>query len=175
MGTQITITQAQLARLGDRLEEEDLRYFFTPRPVTGFHVESNKGCWGMKPAGLWYACGSGWADLLASNEDIYIQLARKRYRYLYEIRLGVDILALPTARELLAFSEQWADSRGFDVNWGAVAERHAGIEICPYQRGAGRDRTLSWYHSWDVASGCVWAPRGVADMRLLATHEDGWR
>ncbi len=47
------------------------------------------------------------------------------------------------------------------IDWPAVAKRYAGIEINPYFTGL---RMVSWYYTWDVASGCVWHEDGIKSV-----------
>ncbi len=97
------------------------------------------------------------------------------------------MLRLETPQAILAFtdeygiSEDWGLSRTFyNIDWAAVAEEYAGIEIAPYQWSLRMDTRTNWYYPWDVASGVVWDMTGVTVHKLgyidkPPVKEDDWR
>jgi hypothetical protein len=88
--------------------------------------------------------------------------------YIYEITPKPSVLRIQTVDALKRFSSRY--SRGYYVNWPAVAAKHNGIEIIPYQRS--QRYNLDWYYPWDVASGCIWHKYG-ADIKLVAEARPG--
>ena len=42
------------------------------------------------------------------------------------------------------------------IDWHAVAQAYAGIEIAPYCWSLRFEYEFLWYYGWDCASGCVW-------------------
>ena len=124
---------------------------------------------GMKPNGLWYQCGNEWVEWLQSEQPSWMA----GYKYAYRVVPSKRVLKLTTAKQVLAFSKKYgALPDGSSLNWMAVARDWAGIEICPYQYVL--RFPLIWYYGWDVASGCIWDPSGLAaPLELIATQQDG--
>ena len=52
------------------------------------------------------------------------------------------------------------------INWRAVAGDYAGLIITPYQWSR-RLEPYSWYYGWDCASGCIWDPSAITDIKLI--------
>jgi len=114
---------------------------------------------GWKPNGLWYSCDNDWMRWLEYNWAERYKESKEGYDY----RIGVDLSQMKVIRtldELWSFTRQYgfrkpnSYSTSPYIDWERVAERYAGIEICPYQYEARFD--LDWYYPWDVASGCIW-------------------
>jgi len=114
---------------------------------------------GWKPAGLWYSCDNDWMKWLKSDWVSRYKESKEGYDYKIEVDLS-QMKVIRTLDELWSFTRQYAFRRLFSykpypyIDWAQVAERYAGIEICPYQQEARFD--LDWYYPWDVASGCIW-------------------
>jgi len=127
---------------------------------------------GMKPQGLWYACGNDWMNWVCGEMPEWIG------RYVYTLEIDESkILKIETKEQFEAFSDKysikseltgWGSSDSPD--WSKVAEgsassdlrAYSGIEICPAQYGP------TWYGSWDVASGCIWDSTAILGARLIA-------
>jgi hypothetical protein len=124
-----------------------------------------------KPVGLWYGCGAEWIEYM--EDELPSMLAD--VRYLYEVIPNMDrIISLRTVEQVRKFDRDFGTNRypgferdGFEeVRWKEVARHADGIEICPYQWTL---RTaIDWYYAWDVASGCIWRPDGLRELRLVA-------
>ena len=118
---------------------------------------------GAKPIGLWYAVGLSWAKWCMGEQPDWLA----RYKYLYRLDLDEsNVLRLRTAEDVLWFNTQFGrlESRWSSaIDWRQVAARSspAGIEIAPYQYDLRLDARVCWYYGWDVASGCLWRPRGA--------------
>jgi hypothetical protein len=102
-------------------------------------------------------------------------------RYIYRLTLGTKILKLNTEDKVKAFSQKYLDSgpseyraltHRYAINWPRVAMNYHGIEAAPYFWGLRWD--YSWYSGWDVASGCVWNPKGIRKLTLVASEEQEW-
>ena len=127
-----------------------------------------------KPKGLWYGCGGVWIEWLRKNPEMANML--KRANYLYEIKLGEEVIQISNDDEFgdfqsyHAFSLEWApDIIETAVDWkGLQEEEYNGIEICPYNPGRRSHYDSRWYYGWDVASGCIWNSAGISEVRLLA-------
>lgn len=50
--------------------------------------------------------------------------------------------------------------------WDLIAQKYNGVEMIPYIKSFTNKRF--WYWTVDVASGCVWNPDGVKEIKLLA-------
>ena len=120
----------------------------------------------QKPKGLWYGCGDSWI------EWVKIEMPEKleKANYLYEVKLGEEIIQISSDDEFDNFQSEFGFGsgwRGPAINWKEIQEQeYNGIEICPYNWE--RRMKSDWYYPWDVASGCIWDPSGVSDIILLA-------
>lgn len=135
----------------------------------GFRPEKQREKPGYKPEGLWYACGDEWIEWTKSEMPEWL----KEYKYLYEISITDRVLKIDTPEKFKAFEEEYvdngpnADKFSNWIDWARVAKDYDGIEICPY-----RDKfrmKSDWYYTWDVASGCIWSPGGIKDIKLIGT------
>ncbi len=121
---------------------------------------------GDKPYGFWYEVDGSWQDWCASNQADWLE-----GRWLHKVTLGNErILMITNLADFDAFSQKCGSNEGlpgsflwpkdYYIDWQQVAEEYDGIEIAPYFWE--RRMTCSWYYTWDVASGCIWRPQGVA-------------
>ena len=139
----------------------------------GFRPEKQREKPGYKPEGLWYACGDEWIEWTKSEMPEWL----KEYKYLYEISITDRVLKIDTPEKFKDFESKYSASRNGDesgrysekfINWASVAKDYDGIEICPYM-GQFRMGSSDWYYPWDVASGCIWSPGGIKDVKLIGT------
>lgn len=117
---------------------------------------------GHKPAGFWYSCGDSWYDWVIRNGIFYA-------KYMHKITMRENSFASIREKDVNCIL-LIANNIDFDIfcktykiqnndifcliDWKKVAQDYGGIEISPYR---GKTPLSSiWYHSWDVASGCVW-------------------
>lgn len=133
-----------------------------------------------KPRGLWLSDEDdhGWRAWCESEG-----FACGRYTVEQEItfRLDANVLRLSHPEDLLEFTRRWgvpdtysrryeplADISRFGaahaIDWVRVAEEWDGILITPYQWSLRMETITSWYYGWDVASGCIWNPRCIAQV-----------
>ena len=130
-----------------------------------------------KPHGLWYECQDGsatsWKDFCS-----YEMSSGYKYDQTYNIFLNHhEILFIPDEHHFEKFYEMYKanppydpdGSKGFDkmIDWPKVAEHYAGIEICPYLSSKRNDEDSFWYYGWDVASGCIWDPKGIKNLEKI--------
>lgn len=161
------------------------RLMYSPFPYTGFNdvqqVSPEQALEGfdLKPRGLWYGCGTEWAESLHIFDvhGRYEDLADE-YTHLYEVQLNEEnILFIKTTEDFDRFEAMYAvdlpGHRAKIIDWRKVAQKYAGIEICPYRAEKAwqqahplsrPDSEISWYDDWDVASGCIWSSSGIADV-----------
>lgn len=141
------------------------RVFRSPKPFTSFRSVGQKGP-GFKPQGLWYSCGSEWDDWCRFEMPEWIT----KSPYVYEIEINPSqMVIIRNSGDFLEFEQEFGvDHHGMRViDWGAVARKYAGIEICPYQS---KFRMSSmWYYSWDVASGCIWGSGAFKSVEPVET------
>ncbi len=89
-------------------------------------------------------------------------------------KLIKDGVILTTAQSV---KHQFEDEFGMDISkkdieyykfkrWDLVAKKYNGAEFIPYYQSYRKKRF--WYWTVDVASGCVWDPKGVKEFKLIA-------
>lgn len=159
---------------------DEIKVTIAHTPITQVRDVSGKQTRGWKPIGLWYACGGEWIEWLESEMPEWLEDGK----YLYEVRPNYSVgglaagkngdyvggvLRLSTKEEVVAFSRTYSNFE--KVNWFEVSLIWDGIEICPYQSDL-RLSMHNWYYTWDVASGCIWRPSGLASpLGLLKSRE----
>lgn len=128
-----------------------------------------------KPDGLWYGFGPSWLEWCRSEQPDWIG------QHWYEVVLAPEarILSLTTAYDVLMFGRQYAAPERYPGDTGAILWReleatYDAIEINPYQWSMRLHDETSWYYSWDVASGCVWAPSLVTLREVEAPCSPHW-
>jgi len=126
----------------------------------------------IKPDGLWYGCGDAWIQWVKMEMPDDFEAVN----YLYEVKLGNDILKISNEDEFESFEHEFLRQdtpvNGGLPDWGKIQkEGYNGIEICPYFWS--KRMSSLWYYPWDVASGCVWNANGISDVVLLKDKNDG--
>jgi len=117
-----------------------------------------------KPVGMWYDCGGEWKEFCDSDMRGY---GNKGYDAIYEVVLNdSNMLFISTVDEFDAFEKEYGVKGRYDlvIDWKRVSESYDGIEICPYLK---KRRQHFWYYGWDVASGCVWSPGAIKELKKL--------
>ena len=161
------------------------RLIYSDKPFTSFRetqqdpVDLSGDVGPKKPNGLWYACGDQWARFISIegyNES--------HYTHLYEININEsEMLMIRTTEDFEGLEarygrrgnapQEWKNE--LHIDWPAIAQDYAGIEICPYQ--GSKRRASQWYYPWDVASGCIWSSRAIAGIKeipLKFYKRGGW-
>jgi hypothetical protein len=138
------------------------------------------------PTGFWWGINGSWADWCLCAEF------RGSEKYFYELELDPKCLrVITTLKEFEDFEEEFScgppweqDERLAElmrpfrrhrgllrmdyIDWPAVAEQYAGVEINPYLY---QKRLEShWYYGWDCASGVLWDINVVKEFRLFAAY-----
>jgi hypothetical protein len=150
---------------------DDQKVFISKNKFEGFRPAKQREKAGYKPQGLWYACGDSWIEWTKSEQPDWLE----KSKYLYEISTTPSILVIDTPEKFKAFEEEYvdngpnADKFSNWIDWVRVAKDYDGIEICPY-RGDFREES-DWYYTWDVASGCIWSPSGIKDVKLIGSKD----
>ena len=125
----------------------------------------------FKPKGFWYDVSLDWLRWLEGenylNDDHWMR------PYLYEVFINeAACLTIRDVAELDAFHERYSKLMlpGLhlkDIDWDLIAERYSGVEIAPYLWERRLYTGFTWYYAWDCASGVVWRPDALKDIRLL--------
>ena len=156
------ITRKQLRKLIKETTEPAVfsREFYTPEKFKGFRPVSNEGRIHVKPAGLWYSCNEEWKNWVMYEMPQWWE----SYNFKYNINVDLSkMLVIRTEEEFLAFEKEYVFGNKLKaIDWERVANRYAGIEICPYQyrmRGGHK-----WYRPWDIGSGCIWDPSAFVSV-----------
>ena len=154
---------------------DEIKVTVVHTPITQVRDVSGNQTRGWKPIGLWYACGGEWIEWLESEMPEWLEDGK----YLYEVRPNYSagglaagrygdyvggVLRLSTEEEVVEFSRTYSNFE--KVDWYEVSSIWDGIEICPYQDDL-RLSMHNWYYPWDVASGCIWRPSGLASPLVL--------
>ena len=154
--------------------QPEQKIFISSEPFSSFrNVQQEKPIHAMeKPKGLWYGCGDSWITWTKTEMPHMLEKAR----YLYEVKLGEEIIQISNDDELTDFQSNFGFTTQFyerAIDWDNIqSQDYHGVEICPYQ-GQRRMKALSeWYYPWDVASGCIWNSAGISDIILLAEKGD---
>ena len=130
-----------------------------------------------KPDGLWYSCGDEWKMwMMYEMRDWWNS---KKYRYKLHINRN-KILHLNTPLKLHEFTiaygiQQYQHMPHYVmINWEQVAEHWGGIEISPVISRISQ-ATMTWYSTWDIASGCIWDASivSIGKMQKIA-HKREW-
>lgn len=129
----------------------------------------------FKPYGLWVSV-DGPDDWPSWCESENFRDINEQYHYSVELKSKNNVLVLPTAEDIKAFSKQYQLERipGYDgyvprmyLDWPRVAKDYQGIIIAPYQWGLRLDDEVSWYYGWDCASGCIWNNEAIEKIALI--------
>lgn len=129
-----------------------------------------------KPIGLWVSVAGpmdweSWCrseDFALQDLAVASEVILKPRAKIWHLRTAADIdIATATYSAPL-----YPGARpGLALDWRRIAERWDGMIIAPYQWSRRLDGSCSWYYGWDCASGCIWRPRAIADIRLLGEAE----
>lgn len=128
----------------------------------------------FKPSGLWYSCGIEWyvyfRDNLVSEKNEITKSVNKLIIDYSKIKM------ITTLEELLSFHTKYRIRKKMDkdytfIDWKKVQKEYSGIQICPCLRNLIplSKKSLRWYSSWDVASGCIWNPDAILKIEKGGT------
>jgi len=135
---------------------------------------------GLKPEGIWYACGTDWLDFLQTEMG---GPSAEEYQ-VWALKIDMSkVKSLTTSKEISRFSWKYRNTDEYlknpvvkIVDWSLASKEFAGVEFCPYPVG-GMDISVKnvWYAGIDVPSGCVWNPSAITNSTLVAElKDDGW-
>lgn len=119
-----------------------------------------------KPRGLWYGIGSSWVDWVKSEMPDW------ETDNVFKIDINEsNILIIRNYEEITEFDKEYgvpyrtSYKTYTNIDWGKVANNYGGIEIAPYIYEA--RRTIEWYYTWDVASGCIWGDGVIKNVEKI--------
>ena len=123
----------------------------------------------IKPKGLFYGCGSEWADFV-NNPSNEMSSWHKKGKFMYSLKIKYTSLDKPDRGAVLKIDsdekfEEFLKSfdTGYDlIEWNFVASNFGGIELCPLPDGP------MWLRTWDVSQGCVWNKKAIVDYKLMS-------
>lgn len=147
---------------GGRFTNKYLHY--APTKVSKVNPGPEQSTNEMKPRGLWVSVGSEWADW-AKAEKFGVERLKEKTTVV--LKKHAKILRISTAEELDNFTAKYrGDDKKFPmINWKKVAAKYQGIVIAPYIWSRRMTNHTMWYYGWDVASGCVWDPNAIKEIK----------
>jgi hypothetical protein len=117
-----------------------------------------------KPNGFWISVKGedDWPSWATAEH-----YALDRLKFVSEVKLAdnANVLFLETVPAIREFHNKYQlkqeslYGRSYAseyIDWNRVADDFDGIVIAPYQWSIRLDDVMSWYYTWDVASGCIW-------------------
>jgi hypothetical protein len=152
----------------------DLKLFhFAKEPMMSVSNVAEQNDDHFKPKGLWLSVDDAWKEWCESESFGLENLA-----YKFRVRLKPDarVLHIATASELVSFTEKFVNREfqqqfrlSYALHWSRVALKYDGILIAPYIWSMRFERGAEWYYAWDIASGCIWNTRAIADVIRVET------
>lgn len=146
---------------------------FAAKPVDRMEDRSRRLSVEAKPVGLWVSVDGDddWESWCTSESW---GLDRLAVRHRVTLSPTANILHVSTVAQLDAFHTEYASAllpgraRCHFIDWPRVARSHDGIIIAPYQWSRRLHPVTAWYYGWDCASGCIWGPRAIASIEVIA-------
>lgn len=142
-----------------------------------------------RPLGLWVSVGDAWLvdqyKRCLEQPETPEQLGGshhypRQFKYANEITIvdTSNILVITNENDFKAFNDRYSEPwPGLDptldpparrIRWRDVRELYQGIIISPYLKNMAGSKIIpesAWYHTWIVASGCLWDVSVIADIR----------
>ena len=159
---------------------------YSAKPFTGPLRDVDEHPLHFKPSGLWVSVEGedDWPDWCHAED-----WGLDRLRYAHEVALApeANLLRLTTPADIDRLTAEhgidplskyhdrtlaWTPSYTY-IDWPAIAARHDGIVIAPYQPSRRLAFDAMWYYAWDCASGCIWRARAVAGVSLIGEVANG--
>lgn len=146
-----------------------LRHYSTEQTIDPFPVAQPGPGYFVKPRGLWVSDETGdawgWTDCCDSDG-----FAIGPWEHAVTLNPDATILHIANETGLRDFHAAHATTvspRGVGIDWQAVATRWQGVIITPYLWSMRLNSDVSWYYTWDCASGCIWDPLAIAEVVLV--------
>lgn len=127
-----------------------------------------------KPRGCWITDDTDqcWRSWCLSENFALDGLTHKHQVTLDEGK----VLILRSAAEVESFAKSYRYIRTWGlagrykdicIDWPEVAKQYSGVIITPYQWSLRLHDGFSWYYGWDCASGCIWEPSAIREIKLI--------
>lgn len=125
----------------------------------------------FKPSGFWVSVEgeNDWASWCAGDGwDIGEKIHE------VTLRDGARILFIRDAAGIDGLTDSFGVTCRYshtvrEIDWRAIARKWQGIIIAPYIWERRLHDRVSWYYTWDCASGCIWDANAVKSIKLLET------
>lgn len=132
-------------------------------------VSTERGAY--KPTGFWLSV-DGDQDWREWCQGESFGCGENLLHYRAHLAPGANILVLSKPHEVHLFTERYGHAQRYlqgrlAIDWPAVARKHDGLIIAPYQWDCRLDNRCHWYYGWDCASGVIWKARAIASIELL--------
>ena len=117
----------------------------------------------QKPNGLWLSDETdkrSWSWFLNGCPSDPLEVNTNLYPK-YKITVDLtNILTIKNMKELAAFTKEYKtndlENKPRYIDWCIISEKYSGILITPFIRQYRFVKNHNWYHTWDVASACIW-------------------
>jgi hypothetical protein len=127
-----------------------------------------------KPVGLWLSIledqgRDSWRETCAAQSILFqskyaTEVILKQDARILWLCCAADIDALTVAHGYFPETREGQTDHGRSaVHWNCVAEKFDGVIAVPYCLE--RQAPLHWYKTWCCASGCIWSPDSVAELK----------
>lgn len=123
----------------------------------------------FKPRGLWFEVEGDDSWQIWCEENSFGNLT-DQFHYRLNIDHSAKILKITNPAEIDQFHLEYQLSipkypnvlAGEYIDWAKIACDYDGILITPFiwERASFTHLCYRWYSAWDVASGCLWRPKG---------------
>lgn len=140
--------------------------------LTPHSVDQSPEGRGDKPRGLWVSVDGeddwpSWCHHEGFAED------RLVHRFRITLADDATILTLSDPEALRSFTKEYDLSKPempfWTMDWARLAKEYQGIIIAPYQWYARDFFKMTWYYTWDVASGCIWDSSAISSVVEIPT------
>ena len=129
-----------------------------------------------KPHGLWLSCETGiegdisWQEWCKMEE---YRFDRLKYKHKVKLKPNTKLITIKDKASLIQFTNKYIKrpiktlTSNLYIDWITISKSYQGIMIYPIQSNSRHDPRLSWYNSWDCASGCIWDTNTIKSIKLV--------
>lgn len=122
-----------------------------------------------KPRGLWVSVeGEDDWESWCRSEDF----RPESLSHVTEVVLTADanVLVISNPDELRGLTARFPlDVGDLYPDWARIKSTYDGIIVAPYQWSCRLATEVTWYYTWDCASGCVWNLAAIDSVRAVET------
>jgi hypothetical protein len=97
----------------------------------------------------------------------YNDIFKNKYKNLYDFYKSKKIIFDNREEYLTEMGKFYIDfiPSGGLIRWDKISHQYNGVEFHNYHKNK---KTPKWYNTLDVSSGCVWNPKAIEELTLLA-------